>query len=104
MTGSWINWAAIGKILGVGLLAGAGLPALFAIGLRFLTSAAEPVTGGVLDSVPGGKARRDGGGVAAAGRVAGAPTSSPIALFAGCLCFAVVLAAIGYGIYIIVEG
>ncbi len=38
---SWINWAALGKILGVGLLAGAGLPALFAIGLRFISPRGE---------------------------------------------------------------
>jgi len=33
----WINFSALWKILVFGVLAGAGLPALFAIGLRALT-------------------------------------------------------------------
>jgi hypothetical protein len=88
MSSSWINWAALGKILGVGLLAGAGLPALFAIGLKVISPRGEDEI--VLS--------------------AGAATRStqikanPVALGVGVLCFAVVLAAIGYGIYIIVNG
>jgi hypothetical protein len=78
---SWINFGAIGDILVVGLLAGAGLPALVAIGLRVLS--APPV--------------RDASGSAVAVR----PTPVRVAI-AG-LCFAVVLAAIGYGIYLIVK-
>ncbi|MFJ2782081.1 hypothetical protein [Kitasatospora sp. NPDC087315] len=65
---SWINLAALWKIVAVGLLAGAGLPALFAIGLRALNPPAR--TGG--DAVAG-------------------------------LCFAAVLAAIGWGISVIVN-
>ena len=33
---SWINLNALGKIIVLGLLFGAGLPALFAVGLRSL--------------------------------------------------------------------
>jgi hypothetical protein len=78
---SWIDLTALGKILIVGLLAGAGLPALFAVGLRFLT-------------VPeGGSATRE---LKRAGNPAGL-------VLAG-LCFAVVLAGIAYGIYLIVTG
>ncbi|MEV7781986.1 hypothetical protein [Kitasatospora sp. NPDC088351] len=65
---SWINLAALWKIVAVGLLAGAGLPALFAIGLRALNPPART------------------GGHAVAG-----------------LCFAAVLAAIGWGISVIVN-
>jgi hypothetical protein len=73
----WINLTAIWQIVVVGLLAGAGLPALVAIGLRALVpSGAGHVMAG-----------RNPGGVAIAA-----------------VCFAVVLAAIGYGIYLIVQG
>jgi len=77
----WINLRAIWEIVVVGLLAGAGLPALFAIGLRALGT---PEKGHVKvsddDFIGGSRA-----GIAIAAT-----------------CFAVVLAAIGFGIYIIV--
>ncbi len=81
---SWINLSALWKIVVVGLLAGAGLPALFAIGLRALTlrpSGAAPATDDG-DELVGG---------------------SPLGIAAASLCFAVVLAAIGWGIYSIVN-
>jgi hypothetical protein len=82
---SWINLTALWQIIVVGLLAGAGLPALFAIGLRALNmpgTRAQPV-GADSEQVYGGSTT----GLAVAG-----------------LCFAVVLAAVGYGIYLIVAG
>jgi hypothetical protein len=87
---SWINWAALGKILGVGLLAGAGLPALFAIGLRFISPRGEDeiVLSGDTATVNTGRQVAPG----------------PVLIAAGSLCFAIVLAAIGWGIYIIVKG
>jgi hypothetical protein len=85
---SWINWAALGKILGVGLLAGAGLPALFAIGLRLVS--------------PGGDDEIVLSGDTATRSRAWTPNNLTIAL--GALCFAAVLAAIGWGIYFIVNG
>ncbi|BEP15605.1 hypothetical protein acdb102_39160 [Acidothermaceae bacterium B102] len=79
----WINLHAIGNILWVGLLLGAGLPALFAVGLLALdydeTDAAV-----------------------AAGTAA--VTRNPVRVAAAGLCFAVVLAAVAYGIYFIVNG
>jgi hypothetical protein len=78
---SWINLKAIGEILGVGLLAGAGLPVLVALGLLALSPSASQ---GTSDAA-----------------VAVRPTPARIAIAA--LCFAVVLAAIGYGIYLIVK-
>jgi hypothetical protein len=78
---SWINLHALWRIIVVGLLAGAGLPAIFAIGLRSLsTSGSDGATGSTV------AVARNPAGVAAAG-----------------VCFAIVLAAIGYGIYLIVS-
>jgi hypothetical protein len=74
---SWINFTALGQIVLFGLLAGAGLPALVAVGVRSLYP--RPDSAGAVSAQPGG--------------VALAVT-----------CFAVVLAAIGYAIYLIVAG
>jgi hypothetical protein len=80
---SWINLSALWRIVVIGLLAGAGLPALFAVGLRALASGSDAAVAGTNDDhvIGGSKA-----GMTVAG-----------------LCFAVVLAAIGYGIYLIVN-
>jgi len=79
---SWINLHALWQIVVVGLIAGAGLPAVFAVGLRAL-------------SLPGsgGKARTEG--------VVG---GSVVGIIAAGLCFAVVLGGVGWGIYYIVAG
>jgi hypothetical protein len=86
---AWINWAALGKILGVGLLAGAGLPAIFAIGLRLVSSPSSTTSGP--------------SAVAAGGLSVERRAATP-ALVLGGLLFAIVLAALGYGIYLIVNG
>lgn len=80
----WINLTALWKIIVIGLLAGAGLPALFAIGLRALNTRPQAA------SAPKGD-----GQAAVSGGVLG--------MTAAVLCFAVVLAAIGWGIYSIVH-
>lgn len=78
----WVDFKALWEIVVVGLLAGAGLPALFAIGMRALGS-------------PG----RGRGGTRSDDLVDGNPAGMTIAG----LCFATVLGAVGYGIYIIVA-
>ncbi len=88
MSNDWINWAALGKILGVGLLAGAGLPAIFAFGLRLVSSP---------DSVTAS-------GPSAAGGLSVERRAATPALVLGGFLFAIVLAALGYGIYLIVNG
>jgi hypothetical protein len=80
---SWIDLSAVGQILLVGLLAGAGLPAIFALGLRAL-AVGEPGTAGE--------------------RPAGTGPGRPLGLLAAGVCFIVVVAAIGYGIDLIVNG
>jgi hypothetical protein len=76
---SWINLSALWKILVFGLVAGAGLPALFAVGLYSLSKGPKTQTAGAdSDVVIGG---------------------NPAGMLAAALCFLVVLAAIGWGIY-----
>ncbi|MER5353572.1 hypothetical protein ABT093_24950 [Kitasatospora sp. NPDC002551] len=84
---TWINLHAVWKIVVVGLLTGAGLPALFALGLRLLNPPAPA-------------------GGPAAGPAAGAadrPTAGPVGYALAVLIFAVVLASIGWGISVIVN-
>ncbi len=80
----WIDLSALWRIVVVSLLCGAGLPAVFAIGLRLLDF---------------GDTRR---GDDASDTVVA--TRNPLMLVAAGLCFALVLAAIGWGIYLIVAG
>jgi hypothetical protein len=80
---NWINLSALWRIVGIGLLAGAGLPAIFALGVRALGSGPDTATDGLDHEHVIGATRT---GMAVAG-----------------LCFAVVLAASGYGIYLIVK-
>jgi hypothetical protein len=76
---SWINLDAIWKIVVLGLVAGAGLPALFAIGLVALSKGGRTqAAGGDSDVVIGG---------------------NPAGMVAAAFCFLVVLAAIAWGIY-----
>jgi hypothetical protein len=78
---SWIDPQAIGEIVVVGLLAGAGLPAMFALGLRALGRPGKGHFTVSDDELVGG---------------------NPAGIAIATACIAVVLAAIGYGIYIIV--
>ncbi|HTV99105.1 MAG TPA: hypothetical protein VMF87_02310 [Streptosporangiaceae bacterium] len=79
---SWINLSAIWKILVFGIIAGAGLPALFAVGLVSL-----------------GRGPRTAA-------TAGADTDSDVVvggnvifMALAAICFLIILAAIGWGIY-----
>jgi hypothetical protein len=78
----WIDLHALGQILLLGLVCGAGLPALFALGLKALHYGA-PSSGSNSDELVGGNA---------------------LGVTAAVVCFAVVLGAIGWGIYLIVAG
>ena len=78
----WIDGTAVWEIIVFGLLAGAGLPAVFAIGIRALSMPARGRTTSGDDQLVGG---------------------NPAGMAVAALCFLIVLAAIGYGIFIIVK-
>ena len=80
---NWIDLSALWRIVVLALLFGAGLPALFGIGLRLLS----PTPSG---PQPVGSER--------------AVTANPLAIAVAAVCFAAVLGAIGWGIYLIVAG
>jgi hypothetical protein len=82
---NWIDLNALWKIVVLGLVCGAGLPAIFAIGLRLLSL---PASAGAV------RASEDDEHIYF-GNLGGA-------IGAG-VCFAIVLAAIGLGIYWIVS-
>jgi hypothetical protein len=87
---TWINLHALWKIVVVGLLAGAGLPALFAVGLRALAMLPARATAGT--AAPPDAAADDG-----------IYAGNPVGLVIAVVCFAAILAAIGWGIYSIVA-
>lgn len=84
---SWIDLRALWQIVVVGLVAGAGLPALFAVGLRALSM--------------GRTTTRAADGTSSEETVG---STSPLGLVVAIVCFAVVVAAVGWGIYFIVNG
>ena len=85
---SWIDLHALWQIVVIGILAGAGLPALFAVGLRALHMGAPRQA--TVDASTGDSDQIVGG--------------NPVGMAAATLCFAVVVAAVGWGIYFIVKG
>lgn len=81
---SWINLSALWKIVVYGLIAGAGLPALFAVGLYSLSQG--PRTAHLA---------ADGGGTESDVLVGG----SIVGMLGAAICFLIVAAAIGWGVY-----
>lgn len=80
MLSDWINLQALWQIVVFGLLAGAGLPAVFALGLRALSL--------------GGRSSADSDEIVG---------GNPVGMVLGGLCFLIVLAGIAGGIYFIVA-
>jgi hypothetical protein len=81
---SWINLTALWKIVVFGLIAGAGLPALFAVGLYSLSQGPRTAHLAGAD----GSTESDtliGGSV--------------VGMLGAAICFLIVLAAIGWGVY-----
>jgi hypothetical protein len=80
---SWIDLNAIWKIVVYGLVAGAGLPALFAVGLFSLSRGPKTKTAGAdSDVIVGG---------------------DPMGMVVAAICLLIILAAIGWGIYEIYQ-
>jgi hypothetical protein len=75
---SWINYTALWKIIVFGLIAGAGLPALFAAGLYALAQGPRTHTGSDTGALVGGNV---------------------LGMVIAAICFLAVLAAVGWGIY-----
>ena len=80
---SWINLSALWKIVVFGLIAGAGLPALFAVGLRAL-------------AMPGGSRVQTAGADSDSDQLIG---GNPLGIILAAICFLIILAALGWGIY-----
>ncbi|MGH3244821.1 MAG: hypothetical protein ACRDOI_01195 [Trebonia sp.] len=96
---SWINLTALWKIVVFGLIAGAGLPALFAGGLYSLslgsrTAKVAGAAGAVGTAGTVGGAGADGG-TDSDGLIGG----SVIGMVLAALAFLIVLAAIGWSVY-----
>ena len=85
---NWINLTALWQIVVVGLIAGAGLPAIFAVGMRLI-------------ALKGGSRAQTAG---ADGQSTDALVGGSVpGLIAGALCFLIVLAAIAWGIVAIYK-
>jgi hypothetical protein len=84
---SWINLTALWQIVVVGLVAGAGLPALFAIGIRLL-------------GLRGGARAQTAGADSTQSSLVG---GSVPGMVAAAICFLIVLAAIGWSIYAVYQ-
>jgi hypothetical protein len=86
---SWINLTALWKIVVFGLLAGAGLPALFAYGLRAL-------------AWPGGARVQTAGAGAGAGPAADDDRligGNVLGMIIAVIIFLIILAALGWAVY-----
>jgi hypothetical protein len=91
---SWFNVTDFWKTVVYGLIAGAGLPALFAIGLSALSRGPRVAT------ASGGSGA--GSDADASDTVVG---GSIVGMIVAAICFLIILAAIGWGIhYIYVSG
>jgi hypothetical protein len=85
---TWINLTALWQIVVIGLVVGAGLPALFAIGMR------------LLGLHGGGRAQTAGGETTDSDALVG---GSVAGMIGAALCFLIVLAAIGWSIWAIYQ-
>ena len=95
----FIEWGALGQVLVAGVLVGAGIPALFALGLRLLAG----TTPNDEDAVPAAEPTSQD----AAGRVSGSATvarPTPARLAGAILCLAVVVAAVVTGLIFLISG
>jgi hypothetical protein len=81
----YIDLKVVGQVIAAGVVLGAGLPLVFAAGLRALSPAGADSTG------------------AASYRSGFVVTRNPAAIAVAILCFAVVAASVAFGIYLITH-
>ncbi|MFC8598757.1 MULTISPECIES: hypothetical protein [unclassified Isoptericola] len=92
----FIEWGALGQVLVAGLIVGAGIPALFALGLRLLAgTTTEP-------SAPSAGASSDAD--RSAPRAIAIPRPTPARLAGAIACLGVVVGAIAFGLVFLVSG
>ncbi|MEN5072797.1 hypothetical protein ABE437_03190 [Isoptericola cucumis] len=90
----FIEWGALGQVLVAGLIVGAGIPALFALGLRLLAG----TTTEQAPAAPGTGERPASAGAVSIGR----PT--PARLAGAIACLGVVVGAVAFGLVFLVSG
>ncbi|MFI2105365.1 hypothetical protein ACH436_18885 [Isoptericola sp. NPDC019693] len=97
---NFIEWGALGQVLVAGLIVGAGIPALFALGLRLLagTTSADPAAA----SSAAQRGADESG--APASRVVAIPRPSTARLVGAIACMGVVVGAIAFGLVFLVSG
>jgi hypothetical protein len=95
----FIEWSALAQVLVAGVLVGAGIPALFALGLRLLAGTAPNQE----DAVPAvDQTSQDGARQAPGAMTIARP--GPARLVGAVLCLAVVVAAVVTGLIVVVSG
>lgn len=87
---SWIDLNALWKIVVFGLVAGAGLPAIFAAGMFSLSRGPRTARAAGAGAMGAGAGGADSD-VLVGGSMAG--------MVAAAICFLIVLAAVGWGVY-----
>jgi len=97
---SFIEWGALGQVLVAGLIVGAGIPALFALGLRLLAG----TTSADVPAAPPSAARGADANDAPTSRVVAIPRPSPARLAGAIACMGVVVGAIAFGLVFLVSG
>ncbi|MFI2364732.1 hypothetical protein [Promicromonospora sp. NPDC019610] len=93
----FIEWGALGQVLVAGVLVGAGIPALFALGLRLLAGPARERE----EAAARAAARRTSPDDAVAVAI---PRPGPARLAGAVLCLALVVAAVATGLFVVVSG
>lgn len=92
-----IDWAALGTVFGVSLVATVALVGLFTLGIVGLSKQPEPAAQGGPAGSTGGPAGSPGGPAGSAGG------SLMLARVGAYVCFGLCAAAVAYGIYLIVA-
>lgn len=95
----FIEWSALGQVLVAGVLVGAGIPALFALGLRLLAGT-TPVREGTAPAAE--ETAHDAAGRTPSAVAVTRPT--PVRLAGAILCLAVVVGAVATGLFFVVSG